>query len=115
MSAIRIGVIGCGHWGPNHVRVFSQLPDSTVVACADLDQARLNAICQQQPHVRPFKDYRQMFKEVELDAVVIAAPTRTHFKLVQDALEAGKHVLCEKPLCVEVTEADQLVALAKQK
>ena len=60
MSMINVGVIGCGHWGPNHVRVFSQLRDSRVVACADLDSKRLRAIGENYPHVELFEDYREL-------------------------------------------------------
>lgn len=115
MNTIKVGVIGCGHWGPNHVRVFSQLRDSHVAACADLDDRRLKAIVEQHPHVQPFGDYRQMLREAALDAVVVAAPTRTHFQIVKDALASGKHVLCEKPLTVVASEAEELVALARSK
>ena len=115
MDKLKIGVIGLGHWGPNHVRVFSQLRDSEVVACADPDAKRLTAIKDQYPHVWPFMDYRQMLREVTLDAVVVAAPTLVHPQIVKDALEAGKHVLCEKPLCVKTEEAGDLTALAQCK
>jgi predicted dehydrogenase len=115
MNVTRLAVIGCGHWGPNHIRVFSQLRDCRVVACADLDAKRLDAISDQYPHVAGFRDYRQMLKEAKVDAVVVAAPTRAHYPIVKDALMAGKHVLCEKPLCVETKEADELVALSRKK
>lgn len=114
-SGVKIGVIGCGHWGPNHIRVFSQLRDSRVTAIADLDPKRLEAIREQYAHVAPFKDYREMLKTGDVDAVVVAAPTKLHYAMVRDALNAGKHVLCEKPLCVEVAEGDELVALAAKK
>jgi predicted dehydrogenase len=115
MSVINIGVIGCGHWGPNHVRVFSQIRDSRVVACSDLDPKRLEAIREMHPQVQAFADYREMLKLAEVNAVVVAAPTRVHFPIVKAALEAGKHVLCEKPLCLHGKEAEELVALAKAK
>jgi predicted dehydrogenase len=115
MQTVRIGVIGCGHWGPNHIRVFSQLRESKVLACADLAQKRLDAIGEQFPQVQRFQDYHQMLRETELDAVVVAAPTRAHFAIVKDALEAGKHVLCEKPICVTVEETETLDALARSK
>jgi predicted dehydrogenase len=112
MSIINVGVIGCGHWGPNHVRVFSQLRESRVAACADLDAKRLAAIQEQHPEVKVFQDYREMLRLAELNAVVVAAPTQAHYPLVKAALEAGKHVLCEKPLCPNWREAEELVALA---
>ena len=113
MSIINIGVIGCGHWGPNHVRVFSQFRDSRVVACADLDSKRLEAVREQHPQVRVFQDYRAMLELAEVNAVVVAAPTRVHYPVVKAALEANKHVLCEKPLCTVSQEAVELVELAK--
>jgi predicted dehydrogenase len=115
MSVIRIAVIGCGHWGPNHIRVFSQLRDSQVVACADLDATRLNAIREQQPQAKFFKDYHEMLRDAECDAVVIATPTRTHYPIVKEALNAGKHVLCEKPLCIQASEGQELIKLAESK
>jgi predicted dehydrogenase len=113
MSVINIGVIGCGHWGPNHVRVFSQIRDSRVVACADLDSKRLEAIREQHPQVAVLQDYRELLSRPDVNAVVVAAPTRVHYPVVKAALEAGKHVLCEKPLCTVSQEAAELVALAR--
>jgi predicted dehydrogenase len=95
------------------VRVFSQIKDSRVVACADLDPKRLEAIHEQHPQVKGFRDYREMLKTAEVEAVVVAAPTQVHYPLVKAALEANKHVLCEKPLCTVSQEAAELVALAK--
>ena len=112
MNLLNIAVIGCGHWGPNHIRVFSQLRGSRVVACSDLDPKRLATITEQFPHVRPFLDYQELLRDPGVDAVVIAAPTRAHYAIVKDALNAGKHVLCEKPLCPVALEAEELVALA---
>jgi predicted dehydrogenase len=112
---VKIGVIGCGHWGPNHIRVFSQLRDSRVVAIADTDQKRLDAVREQHPQVKPCTDYRDLLALSEVDAVVVATPTRTHYMMVKDALNAGKNVLCEKPLCVDSADARELAALAEQK
>jgi predicted dehydrogenase len=81
MSIINIGVVGCGHWSPNHVRVFSQLKESRVVACADLDPKRLEAIREQHPQVNVFQDYQEMLKTAAVDAVVVAAPTRVHYPI----------------------------------
>ncbi len=111
---ISIGVVGCGHWGPNHVRVFSQLRESQVLACADPDEKRLQGIQSQYPSVRTFTDFRKMLGEVPLDAVVISAPTRFHAGLVKEALGAGCHVLCEKPLCLDPDEGHELVEFASK-
>jgi predicted dehydrogenase len=109
----KVGVIGCGHWGPNHVRVFSQMKEACVVAVADRDSDRLATVCDLFPQVRGYLNYQEIFPEV--DAVIVATPTKTHFAVVLDSLTAGKHVLCEKPLCLEPAEGEQLVELARQK
>lgn len=114
-AMIRIGVVGCGHWGPNHIRVFSQLRDARVVACADLDPKRLAAIQEHHPQITPYQDYREMIAKGGSDAIVVSTPTCSHYGIVKEALEAGKHVLCEKPLCVRRKEAEELAALAAEK
>src|SRR5262245_4017651 len=112
---ISIGVIGCGHWGPNHIRVFSSLPGSTVAAIADPDPRRLQSARQSHPAVRRLADHRELLAQDSVDAVVVAAPTRMHYQIARDALEAGKHVLVEKPLCLTTLEGEELVRLARQR
>jgi predicted dehydrogenase len=114
-SPLKIGVIGCGHWGPNHIRVFSSFKDCAVIALADTSEKRLATGLDMFPHVRGFADHRALLRDGGVDAVVIVTPTKTHFEVVTDALNAGKHVLCEKPLCLDAAEGQQLVALAKSK
>jgi predicted dehydrogenase len=114
-SMIKIGVIGCGSWGPNHIRVFSSLKDCAIVAIADANEKSLAAAGEMFPQVRRFSDHHALLREASADAVVVVTPTKTHFNIVRDALSAGKHVLCEKPLCTDVAEGEQLIALAKSK
>jgi len=109
---LALGVIGCGQWGPNHVRVFSELERSTVVACADPASDRLDRIGRRFPHVRTMTDYRDLLSDESIDAVVVATPTKTHAQIVREALNAGKHVLAEKPLCTRSSEAQALAKLA---
>jgi predicted dehydrogenase len=96
---IKVGVIGYGHWGPNHVRTFNSLPDSEVVAVADLDKQRLRSVREAYPWTRCEQDYRRILDDPAIDAVVVATPIGTHYKIVREALLVNKHVLCEKPLC----------------
>ncbi len=113
---INIGVIGCGQWGPNHIRNFSNLPNSEVVAVADLDGNRLKQILKQYPSTTIIeKNYMRLLERENIHAVVIATPTKSHYRVTKDALEAGKHVLCEKPLCQTVEEGEELTALAEKK
>lgn len=109
-----IGVIGCGYWGPNHVRVFSGLKGCSVRAVADPSAERLTVVGEAFPGLRRYADYRALLADAEIEAVVVATPTKTHFAIVREALAAGKHVLCEKPLCLSSEEGRLLVVLASE-
>jgi predicted dehydrogenase len=108
----RLALIGCGHWGPNHLRTFNGLPGSVMDRVVDLDPGRLEAVRLAHPGVRCEQDVFAVLEDPAIDAVVVATPMRTHYRLVQDALLAGKHVLCEKPLCETAKEGEELVELA---
>ena len=104
-SRLRVGVVGCGHWGPNHIRVFSQLSDSEVTVAADPDARRRAAVGAQFPGVAIVEDYRDLVSRPDVDAVVVCVPTKKHDEVTRAALEAGKHVLCEKPLTAGADDA----------
>ena len=89
---ISVGVIGCGHWGPNHIRIFSQSADSRVLMCADLDEKRLSSIKALFPEILVTKDYKDILNSPAIDAVVVAVPTNFHFQITREALQAGKHL-----------------------
>ena len=112
---VSIGVIGCGHWGPNHIRVFSSLPQSEVLMCSDLDDKRLKAMAESFEHLQTTKRYQDILENDAIDAVCVASPTKTHFPIVKEALEHGKHVLCEKPLTLGPEQCRLLNDLAQQK
>jgi predicted dehydrogenase len=112
---INVGVIGCGHWGPNHIRIFSQLPNSTAAMCSDLDENRLHSIQKNYPSIRITRNYKDILANPAIEAVCIATPTNTHYALTKEALEHNKHVLCEKPLALKIEECRELEALALQK
>ncbi len=105
---IRLGVIGCGRWGPNYVRNFSEMTDSQVIACADPSDSALTRMRERFPGVRGYADYREMIGSDECDAVVVVTPASTHREIAQACLQAGKHVLVEKPLA---STAEDAVAL----
>ncbi|HEY0478405.1 MAG TPA: Gfo/Idh/MocA family oxidoreductase [Kofleriaceae bacterium] len=109
---LRIGVIGYGYWGPNLVRNFAAGPRTRVVAIAEVSPARRQAAAVTVPHIRCVAEAADVIGDAEVDAVVIATPIFTHHGLARAALEAGKHVLVEKPLAPSVAEAEELVALA---
>lgn len=114
MNKLKIGVIGCGYWGPNLIRNFIEIPTATMEAVADLDEQRLTHIrtCYPQiPHIT--RDHRDLF-ELGLDAVVISTPPQTHFALAKECLQHGLHVLVEKPLTTTSEDARKLIKLAKK-
>ncbi len=110
-----ISVIGCGHWGPNHIRNFNGFIESRVISAVDIDTKCLGRISKMFPNINLEKDYRRVLEDSEIDAVVVATPTITHYSIVRDALLAGKNVLCEKPLCKNSMEAQELVELAEER
>lgn len=111
---ISVGLIGYGYWGPNLARNFHQLPEATLAACCDTDPARLEVVRRLYPHVRTTTRVEDLWSDPDLDAVVIATPVRTHYALARAALEAGKHVLVEKPITMDSAEAEDLIALAER-
>ncbi len=109
---LTVGVIGCGYWGPNLIRNFINLNDAKVKICADLKKERLDHMKRLYPSLATTTDYTEIINDPEIDAVVIATPVSSHYKLAVEALEAGKHVFCEKPLTQSVDEGIELVDLA---
>jgi predicted dehydrogenase len=112
---IRVAVVGLGYWGPNIVRVLQELPDAQPTYACDVRPDRLHKISERYPAVRPTTSYDVILQNDEVDAVAIATPVSTHFDLAAAALEAGKHVLVEKPLAASSAEAEQLIRLAQKK
>ncbi len=112
---IKMGIIGCGHWGSNHVRIFNMCENVKLGYCCDQDQKRLKALSGRYPELFTTTDYNTVIEDETIDAVVIATPTASHYKLVKTALLNGKHVLCEKPLTVKKKESEELILLAKKK
>lgn len=111
-TPIRIGVIGFGQWGPNHVRNFSLLDGCEVVRVCDNSEVRLKAAQKFLRGVEVTNDAAEITRANDIDAVVIATPTSTHHALVKAALEAGKDVLCEKPLAQTSDQCRKLADLA---
>jgi len=111
---VNIGVIGAGYWGPNLIRNFNQSEHSKVLWCADLDDTRLKSIKDAYPDIKTTKDFMELLKDKEVDAIVIATPVSKHFELAKTALEHNKHVLIEKPLTSTSKHAKELIELAKK-
>ena len=111
---IRVAVIGAGHWGPNLISNFHVHTGSQVAWVVDRDPSRLEAVRTRFPDIETGEQAEPVLADPEVDAVVIATPTSTHFELARAALAAGKHVLVEKPLAHSVEAAKDLCRLAEQ-
>ena len=109
---IKVGLIGLGYWGPNLARVLNQTQRCEFAACCDLDSQRLEKIARQYPGVRRYQNVDDLL-DSDIDAVAIATPIRTHYKLAHLALQRGKHVFVEKPLADCFTKARELSLTAK--
>ncbi len=113
-TSIGVAVIGCGYWGPNLIRNFFDTPGCHVVAACDMSDARLEAVSRRHPSLAALSSFDEVLSDPAIDAVAIATPVNTHAQLAKRALEAGKHVLVEKPMTTTVADAAELVALAER-
>lgn len=111
---VRVAVIGVGNWGQNLVRNFFQIPTCTLVACCDPSPERQAFVRQMFPGVNVTRNSDEVLQDDQIDAVVISSPTPTHYPLAKAALEAGKHILVEKPLTQRLEEARELIAIAEE-
>jgi predicted dehydrogenase len=107
-----VGVVGCGYWGPNLIRNFSQLERSKVHRVSDLDEDRLQHMQSLYPGIKTSKDYKQLINDPVIDIIAVATPVSSHFQIAYDALSAGKHVFVEKPIAASVNETKKLIELA---
>jgi predicted dehydrogenase len=116
LTRIKVGLIGYGYWGPNLARNFSRQPDCRLAAICDLDQARLDSaisLYQSNPPIQSSTCFQSLLDNPDIDLIVIATPTSTHYELTRQALLAGKDVLVEKPMTSTVKEAEELVNIAE--
>jgi UDP-N-acetylglucosamine 3-dehydrogenase len=104
----RIGVIGIGKWGMNHLRSLQAIP-CDLVGVADVDKEKAKVA--DQAHIKFFENYKQLLDEV--DAVTVTVPTDMHYDVVRDCLHAGKHVLVEKPIAMSAKQGKKLMDLAE--
>lgn len=115
MKEIKLGVIGCGYWGPNLIRNFSENYHTDIKYVCDINENRLERIRLRYPHITATTNYKNILKDNDIQVVAIATPVHSHYNLAKDALEAGKHLLIEKPFTSKVKEAEELVELANKK
>ncbi len=114
MNRVRVGVIGCGYWGPNLIRNFFSSPATELVAICDANPVRLESVGRTYSTVKRVGSVDELL-ETGIEAVAIATPVSSHHALASRCLEAGLHVLVEKPLAATTQDAQSLVDLAERK
>jgi len=112
---IRIGIVGCGYWGPNLLRNFRGLPDCDADVVCDLDVERLNHLLTLYPGLELCTSFQETVRRKDLDAIVIATSAKSHYSMARESLLAGKHVFIEKPMATSAAECDELIDLAEER
>jgi predicted dehydrogenase len=112
---IGFAVVGYGYWGPNLVRNLAETAGARLVSVCDLRMERLAAVQARYPGVAITDDFDDVLRDPRIDAIAIATPVASHFKLAMQALMAGKHVFIEKPITASVEEAERLVEEAARR
>jgi len=113
-ETIKVGVVGCGYWGPNLIRNLRQSPDCQLKLICDASEERLAHMQRLHPGVATTRRFEDLLNGADLDAVVIATPVGSHFEIAKACLSVGKHVFIEKPMTRTEAEAEELVALAER-
>ena len=113
-DVLNIAVVGYGHWGVNHVRVFQSLPQTRVVAVVDSDLDRLTTLIANYPGIAAHARLDVVLQRDDIDVVIVATPAAEHAAIAGACLAAGKHVLCEKPLTTKTSDATRLISLAEE-
>jgi predicted dehydrogenase len=113
--AIGAAVVGYGYWGPNLARNLDERAEFSFECLCDRDAAQRQAFSRRFPHVRAVADLAEALRDPSIEAVVIATPPQSHYALARAALQAGKHVLVEKPLATSMVHARELAALAQER
>lgn len=109
---IRFGLIGCGRVSPRHVQSIAELADAKLVAVCDLIASRVERVAKEF-NIDTYADYRRMLERADIDVINICTPSGMHAQMSIDALKAGKHVICEKPMAMNLPDADRMIATAQ--
>lgn len=115
---VKLGLIGCGGFMQHHVNQILEVKSAEIAALVDPSRASIRRMVRSHPslaQVPRFADYRDMLAEAEIDGAVIASPHSLHFEQIMGCLEAGVHVLCEKPMVCRVDQAGEVIRKAKRK
>jgi len=115
MKRVGVGIIGCGTIAKtSHIPSYLRTPECELIALADQDLGTAKELAHEHAIERVYDDYRELLECDEIDAVSVCTPPSTHSEIVIGACEAGKHILCEKPIALSLEEADQMINAAQR-
>ncbi len=115
MQKVKVGIIGTGFIGPAHIEALRRLGYVDVVALADMNEEVAKKKAELLSIGRYYGDYKEMLKDTDIEVVHICTPNHLHYIMSKDAMEAGKHVVCEKPMAMNTAEAEEMIKIAKEK
>jgi predicted dehydrogenase len=111
---IKFALIGCGYWGVNFLRIIANSDRAILDKVCDTDTNNMAVLANKYPHINFTDDVDEVSSSGDIKAVIICTPVHTHFELAERFLLAGKHVLCEKPLAIDLNQCEHLYQLAKK-
>jgi UDP-N-acetylglucosamine 3-dehydrogenase len=106
---VKIGIIGCGGMGRYHACILKKMEDVKIVSACDIDENLLNNFKNDFGVEEIYKDFKEMLKKSEIDGIICATPTHLHYKIVIESAKAKKHIFCEKPIAVNLKQAEKMI------
>ena len=113
MRTVNVGVIGVGAMGENHVRVYHKMEEANLMGVSDVSERALKKI-EKKYGAKGYTDYCELLANPEIEVVSVCVPTTFHHDVVMEAIKHKKHVLVEKPIAFTLTEAEEMIAAAKE-
>ncbi len=113
MNKVRLGIIGLGVQGPLHAEWSANLREAELVAVCDVIESKAKELASKY-NCDAYTDYHELLERKDINAVIIVTPPYTHAQVAIDALRAGKHAAVEKPLCMDLQEANEMINAAKK-
>ena len=115
MDTVRIGILGCGMVARYHAKAIADTPNATLVGACSKSLSSTQAFCSEFPKVRAYSGYEEMLEDCDINTIAICSPTGDHYAQSKRALESQKHVIVEKPICISLEDADDLIRLAEER
>ena len=113
MRTVNVGVIGVGAMGENHVRVYHKMEEANLIAVSDVSERALKKI-EKKYGAKGYTDYCELLENPDIEVVSVCVPTTFHHAVVMEAIRHKKHILVEKPIAFTLTEAEEMIAAAKE-